>query len=51
MPNFETYMYNKLETKINQIKILKLLPKASNLSLQQQETKEINQIKVSNCHK
>jgi hypothetical protein len=41
MPSFETYMYNKLETKINQIKSLKLLPKALKLSLQQ--TKNQNQ--------
>jgi hypothetical protein len=42
MPSFETYMYNKLETKINQIKSLKLLPKAWKLFLQQ--TKNQNQL-------
>jgi hypothetical protein len=35
MPSFEICLYNKLESKINQMKSLKLLPKASKLSLQQ----------------
>jgi hypothetical protein len=33
MPGFEICLYNKPETKINQMKSLKLLPKAGELSL------------------
>jgi len=46
MPGFEIYLYNKPETKINQMKSLKLLPKAGELSLQQTRNKNINQIKA-----
>jgi hypothetical protein len=46
MPSFEIYLYNKPETKINQMKSLKLLPKAGELSLQQTKNKNINQIKA-----
>jgi len=46
MPGFEICLYNKPETKINQMKSLKLLPKARELSLQQTRNKNINQIKA-----
>jgi hypothetical protein len=46
MPGFEICFYNKPKTKINQMKSLKLLPKAGELSLQQTRNKNINQIKA-----
>jgi hypothetical protein len=46
MPSFDICLYNKPKTKINQMKSLKLLPKAGKLSLQQTRNKNINQIKA-----